>query len=64
MLALLAWGKSTRRVEEELVLSPNTVKTHVKHIYAKLGIHSRAELDALLFDAESDDIGDGRLLEG
>lgn len=64
VLALLAWGKSTRRVEEELVLSPNTVKTHVKHIYAKLGIHSRAELDALLFDAESDDIGDGRLLEG
>ena len=46
------------------MLSPNTVKTHVKHIYAKLGIHSRAELDALPFDAESDDIGDGRLLEG
>ena len=64
VLALLAWGKSTRRVEEELVLSPNTVKTHVKHIYAKLGIHSRAELDALLFDTEAENVEGGRLLEG
>ncbi len=50
VLSLLAWGKSAKRIEEMLVLSPNTVKTHVRHIYAKLGIHSRAELDALLFD--------------
>lgn len=49
VLVLLAWGKSARRVEELLVVSPNTVKTHVRHIYAKLGIHSRAELDLLLF---------------
>lgn len=50
VLTLLAWGKSAKRIEEMLVLSPNTVKTHVRHIYAKLGIHSRAELDALLFE--------------
>jgi DNA-binding CsgD family transcriptional regulator len=48
VLELLAWGKSAKRIEELLVLSPNTVKTHVRHIYTKLGIHSRAELDALL----------------
>ncbi len=48
ILVLLAWGKSSKRIEEALCLSPNTVKTHVRHIYAKLGIHSRAELDALV----------------
>lgn len=49
VLTLLAWGKSAKRIEELLVLSPNTVKTHVKHVYAKMGIHSRTELDALIF---------------
>lgn len=53
ILVLLAWGKSSRRIEETLCLSPNTVKTHVRHIYAKLGIHSRAELDALVDAADS-----------
>lgn len=50
VLVLLAWGKSVHAVEEDLVLSANTVKTHVRHIYSKLGIHSRAELDMLLYD--------------
>lgn len=50
VLLLLAWGKSAKRIEEILTLSSNTVKTHVRHIYAKLGIHSRAELDALLYE--------------
>ena len=33
-----------RFIEQELVLSYNTVKTHIKHIYQKLGVHSRQEL--------------------
>ena len=49
ILVLLAWGKSAKRIEELMGISPNTVKTHVRHIYSKLGIHSRAELDILLF---------------
>ena len=48
VLQILAWGKSARRVEEILSLSSNTVKTHIRHIYSKMGIHTRAELDALL----------------
>lgn len=48
VLALLAWGKNARRIEEVLGLSANTVKTHVRHIYTKMGVHTRAELDALL----------------
>lgn len=48
VLALLAWGKNARRIEEVLGLSANTVKTHVRHIYTKMGVHTRSELDALL----------------
>ena len=57
VLVLLAWGKSIHAVEETLVLSANTIKTHVRHIYSKLGIHSRAELDMLLYDDSSIDAG-------
>lgn len=48
VLVLLARGMSAKDVERELVLSANTVKTHVRHVYQKLGIHSRSELEALL----------------
>lgn len=40
----LARGRNIRFIEEELVVSYNTVKTHVSHIYAKLGVHSHQEL--------------------
>jgi|HubBroStandDraft_1064217.scaffolds.fasta_scaffold03244_6 LuxR family transcriptional regulator, maltose regulon positive regulatory protein len=30
-------------IAAELFLSPNTVKTHVRHVYRKLGAHSRQE---------------------
>ncbi len=48
VLACLARGMSIPRIEKELVISTNTVKTHVSHIYRKLGIHSRDELRILL----------------
>lgn len=40
----LARGRNVRFIEEELVVSYNTVKTHVSHIYAKMGVHSHQEL--------------------
>lgn len=40
----LARGHSQPFICDELVLSKNTVSTHAKHIYQKLGIHSRQEL--------------------
>lgn len=41
---LLAKGRDGRFIAEEYVLSYNTVKTHIKHIYQKLDVHSRQEL--------------------
>jgi LuxR family transcriptional regulator, maltose regulon positive regulatory protein len=34
---------SAGEIASELCLSPNTVRTHMRHIYAKLDVHSRSE---------------------
>lgn len=44
----LAQGRSMRSVAEELVVSENTIRTHAKHIYAKLDVHKRKELQELI----------------
>lgn len=44
-------GKTNAAVAEELVVSENTVKFHVKSIYQKLGVHSKADMLALVGDA-------------
>ena len=41
VLALAAEGAGIPELGEELALSPDTVRTHLKHIYAKLGVHNR-----------------------
>lgn len=43
----LACGKTAKEIGEALFISPQTVYTHAKHIYAKLGIHSKQELVVL-----------------
>ena len=48
ILALLVSGRSAPYIAEQLSVSPNTVKTHIRHIYAKLDIHDRQELLDLL----------------
>ena len=47
ILQLLADGCSNRDVSERLVVSVETVKTHVKHILSKLGARHRAEAVAI-----------------
>jgi DNA-binding NarL/FixJ family response regulator len=41
---LVADGHSNKGVAAALFLSPQTVESHLKHIYAKLGVHSRTQL--------------------
>jgi LuxR family maltose regulon positive regulatory protein len=43
VLRYLPSNLPAREIGAELYLSLNTVKTHIRHIYAKLGAHSRSE---------------------
>ncbi len=43
VLALIARGMSNPEIGEALFISPVTVKVHVRHIFEKLGVKSRAE---------------------
>jgi len=45
---LLAEGRTTRETAAALFLSPKTVEYHLRKVYTKLAIHSRAELAELL----------------
>lgn len=50
VLNLLASGLSTREIADSLFVSTNTVKTHTRHIYEKLGAHNRTHAIALARD--------------
>lgn len=43
VLSKLIEGKTNRQIAEALFIAPNTVAYHVKRIYKKLHVHSRAE---------------------
>lgn len=59
VMTLIAKGRSTPRIMEELSLSKNTVNTHTSHIYQKLQVHSRQELLDLLEQSAPDDSEEG-----
>jgi DNA-binding CsgD family transcriptional regulator len=46
--ALIPFGLSKRKVAAQLGVSENTVKTHLKAVYDKLGVRSQAELVRVL----------------
>jgi len=43
ILRLLAQGQTNPQIARELVVSPGTVKNHVRHIIAKLGVSDRTQ---------------------
>lgn len=44
ILASYAQGRSMAYIADKLCVSENTIKTHVRHIYAKCGAHNKQEL--------------------
>jgi PAS domain S-box-containing protein len=47
VLRLLEHGRSTRQIAQQLHLSPETVRNHVRAVLRALGVHSRLEAVAL-----------------
>ena len=52
---LVAEGLQTKQVAAALFVSAKTIEGHLTNIYAKLGVHSRAELARLRSRSSSDD---------
>lgn len=48
ILGLLAQRKSISMISRELFIADGTTKAHIRHIYEKMGIHTRNELFGLL----------------
>jgi DNA-binding NarL/FixJ family response regulator len=48
VLVLLAKGRNRAYISEDLVVSDETAKTHIKRIYRKLGVHSQQEMIDLI----------------
>ncbi len=40
---MLEYGRSTRQIAQELHLSPETVRNHIRNVLQALGVHSRLE---------------------
>ncbi|MDQ6643329.1 MAG: response regulator transcription factor [Chloroflexota bacterium] len=43
VLQLIAEGRSNKEIARSLYVSLGTVKTHLKHIYSKLEVHTRTQ---------------------
>ncbi|MEG0304028.1 response regulator transcription factor, partial [Gordonibacter sp.] len=56
VFALLAHGLNRASICDELTLSKETVKTHVRNIYRKLGVHSQQDV-VFLVAAEQQTLG-------
>lgn len=48
VLDLMATGMTGKEIATELTLSYNTVKSHIRHIYAKLDVHRKQDLADLI----------------
>ena len=62
VLALLARGAGNVAIAESLVISPETARTHIQNVIAKLGVHSR--LEAAMFVSQNHILDDLVAAEG
>lgn len=51
VLRLLARGRSNTEIASELYLSETTVKTHVTHVFGKLGLRDRAQAVVMAYES-------------
>lgn len=51
-MELVARGQTATAIAESLFISENTVRTHLKRIYAKLGVHRKREMLAIIENIE------------
>lgn len=59
VLALVAQGATNREAARRLFISEATIKTHLLHVYAKLGVNDRAAAVAAAYDRGLLRPGDG-----
>ena len=60
VVAMLAEGETNARIAQRLVVSEDTVKTHVKHILRKLGVHNRSQAVSRYFRAQAPRLAAGQ----
>jgi len=50
ILAYIANGNTNKQIAEQLCITENTVKTHIKHLLEKLHLHNRVQLASYAFN--------------
>jgi DNA-binding CsgD family transcriptional regulator len=53
VLSMLAEGETNASIARRLIVAEDTVKTHVKHIFRKLGVHNRSQAVSRYFRAST-----------
>ena len=52
VLFLLAKGYNSAAIQEKLYIAEGTAKTHIRHIYRKLDVHTQQELMRMVEGAD------------
>ena len=52
----VATGASNAEIAQAMFIAPSTVRKHLEHVYAKLGVHTRLEALAVLRGSDEPDL--------